>query len=194
MNTAVVNTTHESECVAHREDFVRALVSMAPLLDYPTAGLSTDVMHCRRELASRWPEASALLTPFLMWTLNEPLDVLEERYTRTFDISAVCAPYAGVHIFGEESFARGELMARLRDGFDKLGFDAGSELPDHIAVLLRFAARLDVEALDELVEYCLVRSVATMAKRFVPLENPYREPVAALNLLVAAASASGGRP
>lgn len=194
MSTVVANTPVDTALCAERAALVRALVSMAPLFEYPTASLPTDVMICRRQLARRWPEAADLLTPFLMWTLNEPIDVLEERYTRTFDISAVCAPYAGVHIFGEESFARGELMARLRDSFDQLGFDAGAELPDHIAVLLRFAGRLDDESFDELVEYCLTRFVSTMAKRFAPLENPYREPISALNLVVGDAATHGGRP
>ncbi len=194
MSTVVASSANVDGLSAPRARLVKALVAMAPLLDYPTAALPTDVMICRRQIARRWPEAADLLTPFLMWTLNEPLDVLEERYTRTFDISAVCAPYAGVHIFGEESFARGELMARLRDSFDQLGFEAGSELPDHIAVLLRFAGLLDEEALDELVEYCLSSVVSTMAKRFATLENPYREPISALNLIVGDAATHGGRP
>lgn len=194
MSTVATSKSIDDARRVDRADLVRALVSMAPLFEYPTANLSADVFSCRRQLASRWPEAAELLTPFLMWTLNEPADVLEERYTRTFDISAVCAPYAGVHIFGEESFARGELMARLRDSFDMLGFDAGVELPDHIAILLRFAGILDDESFDELVEYCLTRFVSTMAKRFAPLENPYREPTSALNLVVGDAATHGGRP
>ena len=68
------------------------------------------------------------------------------------------------------------------------------ELPDHIAVLLRFAGLLDDEGFDELVEYCLIKVVATMAKRFAPLQNPYVEPISALNLLVGAAATLGGRP
>ena len=194
MTSSIANSPVDAAVDVERAAFVRALVSLAPLFEYPTASLPTDVMICRRKLARRWPEAADLLTPFLMWTLNEPTDVLEERYTRTFDISAVCAPYAGVHIFGEESFARGELMARLRDSFGQLGFEAGPELPDHIAVLLRFAGRLDDESFDELVEYCLTRFVSSMAKRFAPLENPYREPISALNLVVGDAATHGGRP
>ena len=112
MSTLVTSPSPDFGIRTPRATIVRAFVSMAPLLEYPTSSLPTDVMVCRRHLANWLPEAADLLTPFLMWTLNEPLDILEERYTRTFDISAVCAPYAGVHIFGEESFARGELMAR----------------------------------------------------------------------------------
>jgi len=177
---------------AGRPSLAEALASLAPLLDYPTDALPSHALACRRSLAADWPDAAGELTPFVAWSLNEPLQALEERYTRTFDLSAVCAPYAGIHIFGEESFARGELMARLREAFTRYGFDAGPELPDHIAVLLRFAPKLDPGELEELIECCLAGVVGKMADRLDPLDNPYRAPVRALRRLIADETATGG--
>jgi nitrate reductase assembly molybdenum cofactor insertion protein NarJ len=64
-------------------------------------------------------------------------------------------------------------MARLREAYDAAGFDAGTELPDHVAVLLRFAAHLGGDELDELAEYCLAGPVGRMAEQLARTRNPY---------------------
>jgi len=40
---------------------------------------------------------------------------MEELYTRTFDLQAVCSPYVGYQLFGD-SYKRGIFMARLNEG------------------------------------------------------------------------------
>jgi nitrate reductase assembly molybdenum cofactor insertion protein NarJ len=92
-----------------------------------------------------------------------------------------------VHLFGDESFRRGRLMADLREAYDRHGFEAGSELPDHVAVLLGFAPRLAPDELDELVRFCLVSPVAKMAGGLERTRNPYLHALEAVRLVLDAA-------
>jgi nitrate reductase delta subunit len=169
-----------------------ALSAIAGLLEYPAGdGVLARAVRCRAQLAETAPEAAAELAPFVVWLANASVETLEEIYTRMFYVSPVCVPYVGVHLFGEEGFQRGALMARLLEAFDARGFDAGDELPDHVAVLLRFAELLDPEELDDLVEYCLRGPVDRMAARLATTTNPYRHALGALHRLVQSRGAEG---
>lgn len=161
------------------------LALLAPLVEYPTRSLAGQVLACRVALEPSHAEAAAELGAFLEWLINEPVERTEETYTRTFYLAPVCIPYVSVHIFGDESFQRGDLMAKLRDHFERLGFDPGPELPDHLAVLLRFAERLTDDERAELVAYCLGGPVARMDDQIAKTSNPYRHAVRAIRLVVA---------
>ena len=104
---------------------------------------------------------------------NLSLGEMEELYTRTFDLAALCSLYVTGYIFGDENFDRGTVMAKLSDRFSELGYDTAGELPDHLAVLLRFASWLDDEALNELVVFCLLEPVSEMIKQLNKDDNPY---------------------
>ncbi len=161
------------------------LASLAPLLDYPGERAIAAALDCRSALAGEYPEAAAAVGDFLEWIANEPMEAQQEAYTRTFLVMPSCVPYVSVHLFGEESFRRGRLMADLRDAFDRAGFEPGSELPDHLAVLLRFAPCLSPEEFDELVRYCLKAPVAAMAASLGRTRNPYLHAIEALRLVLA---------
>ncbi len=70
------------------------------------------------------------------------LDGLEELYTRTFDLNPVASLDLGWHLYGEQ-YERGRLLAELRGRQAKLGIDSGTELPDHLTVVLRMLRYLD---------------------------------------------------
>ena len=80
-------------------------------------------------------------------------DAREECYTGTFDLAPACTPYVSVHLFGEESFKRATLMAALNVRHAEAGLAGDAELPDHIAVLARFAAQAGEEERRELAEF-----------------------------------------
>lgn len=96
----------------------------------------------------------------------------EELYTRTLDLTPTTAPYVGFAVYGE-SYQRGELLAALVRAFRELGLDPGSELPDHLANVLRYLARVE-EPLPELAEI-LPRALSEMHKTLKTLDakNPY---------------------
>ena len=100
-------------------------------------------------------------------------DEREELYTATFDVTPRCVPYVSIHLFGEENFKRGEFMAALHSQYEQVGFVTGGELPDHLAILLRYAATLGEPARRELVEFCLLGPVGKIMDA-LPDEHPYR--------------------
>lgn len=94
---------------------------------------------------------------------------LEELYTTTFDLNPVATLEAGWHLWGEQ-YERGRFLADLRGIQEQLGIDAGSELPDHLTVLLPTIAATFDEELRE-------KASKAIDKMLVPLEeqgNPYR--------------------
>lgn len=157
-----------------------ALPGLAPLFEYPDELLAGQVFYWQMRLAPLCAAASAELGPFLAWLLSSDSGEVEETYVRTFLVTPVCAPYASVHLFGEESFRRAELMAGLRSAYARVGLVEGRELPDHLALLLRLVGRVDGEELDDLVGYCLRPAVASMARRLEKTENPYRHALRAV--------------
>lgn len=120
----------------------RILGLFAEILEYPGARLARAVQECEALVASRNAEAGALLGRFRAFVEEAPLARLEEVYTGTFDLDAACHPYVGYHLFGE-SYKRSVFLLGLKERYTARGFAAGSELPDHVAVLLRFLATTD---------------------------------------------------
>jgi len=121
------------------EPTARLYELFANLLEYPTPALARQAQACGERLAEVRPEAAGLLERFCRTVEDAPLERMEELYTSTFDMQPVSYPYVGYHLFGE-SYKRGIFMAQLNGGYHERGFSAGSELPDHVAVVLRFLA------------------------------------------------------
>ena len=109
----------------------------ADLVGYPTPALAGQALETAAGVEVA--QAAALLHEFHSFVEQASPARLEELYTGTFDLQAVCYPYVGYHLFGE-SYKRGMFMAQLSAGYRERGFSAGKELPDHVAVILRFLA------------------------------------------------------
>ncbi|MBS1994165.1 MAG: molecular chaperone TorD family protein [Cyanobacteria bacterium SZAS LIN-3] len=150
-----------------------ALAQLGLMLDYPVTGQAHRIHSLVQSVASSYPKAVKLLSEFDAAWEQKSLSEFEELYTRTFDLAAICSPYVSGYIFGDENFDRGTLMATLGDKYAELAFDSCGELPDHLSVLLRFSSLLDQEALDELVEHCLLAPVTEMTDRLKDSDNPY---------------------
>jgi len=100
-------------------------------------------------------------------------DEREELFTATFDVTPSCVPYVSIHLFGEENFKRGEFMAALSARYAAAGFDTRGELPDHLAMLLRFLTQADEAERRELIQFCLLGPLGKMIAALAE-ENPYR--------------------
>jgi nitrate reductase molybdenum cofactor assembly chaperone NarJ/NarW len=159
---------------------------LACLLDYPTAALPQQARACVEPTAAVCPEAAGLLGRFADWVEQSPLPRLEETYTGAFDLQAVCYPYVGYHLFGE-SYKRGTFMARLNKGYREKGFSAGNELPDHVAVVLRFLALApDGDFSQALLREGLIPALDKMRAAFGDQSrNPYAGLIQALSLVLA---------
>jgi len=162
--------------------FFNALNTLTGLLEYPGSefeGRLRSVIPAERRHTSaqsaalcrdaattaleRFASAISALTP----------DAREELYTGTFDVTPSCVLYVSIHLFGEENFKRGEFMAGLQARYQQAGFSPKGELPDHLSVLLRFAAQTDDAERRELVQFCLLGPIGKMMAALSEA-NPYR--------------------
>jgi nitrate reductase delta subunit len=104
----------------------------------------------------------------------------QSTYTSTFDLAPSCTPYLGIHLFGDENPDRARLMVGLRLAYQRVGMAPDPvELPDHVAEVLRFAARDDVSEREDLRRFVLVPALQKMSDLLAPTANPYRHLVAA---------------
>lgn len=159
--------------------------SLAELLNYPQEDYADAVVRCRDRLLNSNPEAAACISEFMADTAKNTTEELQELYTRTFDVAPICIPYVTAYIYGEESFERGDLMSKLGEIYSRYDFQAGAELPDHIAVVLSFADLLNEEEKAELVEYCLTNPINQMLERLQMADNIFTPVLAAVKLVLA---------
>ena len=162
----------------------RELAAIGVLLEYPEEDYRQRLSHVAALLHESGSAAAAFVDEFATEVLDWTPTAFEERYTGTFDVSPAAIPYASVHLFGTESFHRGELMARLRQAFADAGFETGNELPDHVGLLMRALPLLDPEKRSEIVTYCLPRPLKKIHEELTRSVNPYRHIVAAAISLV----------
>lgn len=144
-----------------------ALAVLGRLLEYPGPDFDGFLAHARDTVDS------LALVAFCDTIAPLDHDQREELYTATFDVTPRCVPYASIHLFGEENFKRGEFMAALHQQYELAGFTTGGELPDHVAVLLGYAATLGESARRELVEFCLLGPLGKIAAALAE-DHPYR--------------------
>jgi len=166
----------------------RALcAAIADLFDYRHAAHAPQIAAALcAECGGPHAPAREALAQFVAET--EPLapQRLEEIFARTFDLNPSCAPYLSVHLFGEESFKRAILMTGLAEAYSRAGYDRGTELPDHLAVVLRFAPQFAEGEWEDITRLCLPTPLVRMAALLDPPRNPHRHVVAALQAILRA--------
>jgi nitrate reductase delta subunit len=150
----------------------------AQLLEYPRGDVAGAARTCQALLAEEHAEAAALVAEFAAMAESAPPGRLEEIYTGTFDLNGICYPYVGYHLFGE-SYKRSALLIGLKQRYRAMGLDTGSELADHVAVLLRFLSALDAADLaGELVGEALLPALLRMTRTSEEGEPPDDAPPA----------------
>lgn len=158
--------------------FGRCLSLFAAIFEYPGFDYAARAAALARELPVVCPEAAEPFAPFAAHVVGRPHVELEELFFRTFDMAPQCAPYLSVHLFGEESFKRAELMTGLAAAYGEVGLAHNGELPDHLSVLLRLGPC--IPDWPELVESCVLRGVASMRKDAEKAQNPFAAALEAL--------------
>src|SRR5579872_933450 len=126
----------------------------AGILDYPAQPIAQVVNDCSAELAIDCPEARQHLTAFLEGIAGKSLGQLQEIYTNAFDLRPDCTPNLGYHLFGDDG-RRGLFLAELKDRMESRGIQFGVELPDHIALILRYIQKVEDECC-VLIEDCML--------------------------------------
>lgn len=159
----------------------------ADLLSYPDGDLFSVTESCLGGLRSVHLEAAEELVAFHNGIQNLSVEKIEELYTVTFDMQPVCYPYAGYQLFGE-SYKRGAFMAQLNEAYHAFGYSAGEELPDHLAVILRF---LGLDTANRQGEFCqtllvegVIPALEKMLQALTESQNPYARLLKALQLVL----------
>jgi nitrate reductase delta subunit len=167
-----------------------ALAQLGQLLDYPSGDYVGKVKSLISSVSDNFPKTKAALEKFQQFVEESSLAHLEETYTRTFDLAALCSLYVTGYLFGDENFDRGSLMAVLAGKYEEYGFEKGGELPDFLPLMLKFTAYLSIEELDELVQFCLKEPVAQMLKQLHDSKSSYASLFQGIELVL---HAGGGK-
>ena len=170
-----------------------ALEAVAPLLEYPDGRLRRRAARAARLVVSLDGEAARCLEAFAAAVRDASPAALEERYTATFDLQPRCTPYVGYQLFGD-SYARGSFLAYLAGRYREQGFACVGELPDHVAVVLRFLARHPDALPPEFLPEALAPAVEKMHRSLAGGDNPYRLVLDALRRLIHAETGVGADP
>jgi nitrate reductase molybdenum cofactor assembly chaperone NarJ/NarW len=116
------------------------------LLAYPDKGLLARGPLLRRAAATLPDAVAAPLGRFLDHLEATPLPELAADYVDTFDHRKRCCLYLTYYAYGDTR-KRGMALLRFKHAYTAAGLilDDG-ELPDHLAVVLEFAATGDIDA------------------------------------------------
>ena len=176
--------------------------SASLLLGYPDARLR-EQLPIVRAAATRLPSRlGAPLLNVVDHLERNDLQVLQEAYVETFDTRRRCNLFLTYFAHGDTR-KRGVALLRFKQTYLRSGFaldaqpDSGAELPDHLCVVLEYAATVDQEQgwqllLDhraglELLRLSLLEqespwagAVAAVSATFPPLRGDERDAVRAL--------------
>ena len=162
--------------------------SFAALLEYPASDFGDEAGRCLDLMRTINPEAAESLQRFANFIEENSLQRMQELFTTTFDMQPVCYPYVGFHLYGE-SYKRGAFMAQLNEAYHGIGYSAEQELPDNLAVILRFIGFDSENRYSEFSQALLSDGVLPSLEKMLKVfgegsENPYFGLLTALNLFV----------
>ena len=148
---------------------------LAALFWYPGPDYPARVRLARESLGNRYPVAVAELDAFARALPSETdsfsteaLDGMQEVFTRSFDVQSITTLGVGYVMFGDD-YKRGEVLVNLNREHRVAGVDCGTELPDHLPLVLRLLARWqDQEIVAEFVEEILYPALEKMIGEFGP--------------------------
>lgn len=108
---------------------------LADVFRYPGPDYRQKVCDAQTMLRVLYPEVADTLQRFAEWVEATPLHEVEEIFSRTFHVQAICYLDLGFVIFGED-YKRGEFLVHMKREQAEAGNDCGEELPDNLASIL----------------------------------------------------------
>lgn len=167
---------------------MKTFKALSLLLTYPSAALQEAIPGIEAALRDDGllgPKRMQMLAPLLTKLHERDLYDLQERYVLLFDRSRTLSLNLFEHIHGEGR-DRGGAMVDLIEMYRNGGFDlVGSELPDHLPVLLEFLSTRPLPDAREILTDAGHILVA-LGERLTRRDTPY---AAVLEALVAIAEA-----
>jgi nitrate reductase assembly molybdenum cofactor insertion protein NarJ len=138
---------------------------LSALLRYPGADFRIRLQEAADSMDGVWPEAAEALGKFSqMVGLVDPAK-LEELFTKTFEIQAICWLEVGYVLFGED-YRRGIFLAQLKGEHRHAGHDCGLELGDHLSNVIALLGLSDREELRRDLAAVTIPAVRSMLEGF----------------------------
>ncbi|MFV0634950.1 nitrate reductase molybdenum cofactor assembly chaperone [Demequina sp.] len=161
------------------ETIAAARLAAAWLLWYPDEELLGRLDQIEAVATQAPPKVSEPLLRFTQQLREGDLTDLQRQYVATFDTKRRACPYLSYWTDGDTR-NRGLALLRFKQAYLSHGYELGpEELPDHLSVVLEFAARGDVltgEAL--LVEHRV--SIGLLREALTSYGSPYADVVEAV--------------
>lgn len=160
---------------------------LALSLCYPGAETLKNAKELEAELMSLDQKYFDLFHPYIEFLQTESQESLEESYTNTFDIQAVCPLEIGYTLFGED-YKRGEFLVRMSELHKEHDTSlVSSELGDYLPNILKLLSKMpDGPFKQEFIEKLFLPALAKMLKNFDDRKalNPFSRPLRVMNELL----------
>ncbi|MGW4754753.1 nitrate reductase molybdenum cofactor assembly chaperone [Streptomyces chartreusis] len=154
------------------------------LVQYPDAELTAarPVLTASVEALPGSPAAEHLAA-FIAWFAGQEPDALERHYVETFDLRRRSSLYLTYYLHGDTR-RRGMALLTLAQRYRAAGWDTdGSELPDHLPVVLEFAALAGPGGGEAPLRQHR-RGLELIHRALTDADSPYRHVLAALLTLL----------
>ena len=138
---------------------------LSTLLRYPDADFRARLRETTDAMGGAWPVAAEALGKFAQAVDPAGPAELEELFTKTFEIQAVCCLEVGYVLFGED-YRRGIFLAQLKDEHRHAGHDCGIELADHISNVVALLGASDREDVRQDLAAVAIPAVRSMLEGF----------------------------
>lgn len=155
------------------------LQHLAVVLSYPGPDLLDSAKRAEALVPAQASDVATLLREFRRFVEGTSTEGLEEAYIRAFELQATHPPYVGFHLFGE-SYKRSVFLVELRKSCRRYGVITGSELPDHIALIVKLlSVCTDTTFARDLIDEALLPALSRMVgegpeERQTAVEHQFR--------------------
>ncbi|MFJ5776426.1 nitrate reductase molybdenum cofactor assembly chaperone [Streptomyces sp. NPDC093094] len=157
---------------------------MSLLLQYPDAELAAAGPELTGAVAGLPPSPAAeRLTAFTGWFAGQQPETLEQHYVEMFDLRRRSSLHLTYYLHGDTR-RRGMALLTLNQRYRAAGWDTGGgELPDHLPVVLEFAALAGPRAGEGPLRLHR-RGLELIHRALADAASPYRHVLAALLTLL----------
>lgn len=139
---------------------------LANLFRYPNEEYKENTLKCSTYLKGKYPTIYASFEPFFEFVEKTPIHEIEDVFSKTFHIQAICFLDLGYVLFAED-YKRGEFLVKMKAEQRKIDNDCGEELADNLPNVLTWMAKMDDEEfLEEFAIRVLIPSLSKMLEEF----------------------------
>ncbi len=140
--------------------------NLADIFRYPSDQYINQVNKCGEMLKANYPSAYESFSNFLNIINNLDAHEVEELFSMTFHIQAICYLDLGYVLYAED-YKRGEFLVQMKKEQEKVNNDIGVELADNLPNALTLIPLLEDDKFrEELVVRMYIPAIESMLKEF----------------------------